>query len=155
MKRVRDNAAGAIGGYWIWKCPETGFVIRHSNFIGCKNEVKKYLRLNNYPIGGNFDEDFEQNLCANGNPNLCEEFVPPTLLQKMSTLAQALYHLRKQWREPLVTAEILQTRQETCKKCNFYGGSTSLFKVACQKCGCAGLKLALTTSRCPASPPKW
>lgn len=153
MRKVRDNSAGAIGGLWIWKHPETGFVVRHSNYAGCRIEVKRFLRANNYPIGGNFEEEFEENLCANGAPNLCEEFIPPTLLEKMSAFAQALYRAGKQWREPMVTADVLQERRDICEACNFYGGSTSILRVACQKCGCTSLKQFLTSSRCPIG--KW
>lgn len=155
MKKVRDNAAGAIGGFWIWKHPETGHIIRHTNYVGCRNEVKAFLRVNNFPITAQFEEEFEANICANGAPNLCEEFTPPSLLQKMSTLGQALVHAAKQWRKPVVDAEELQRRRDICAGCNYYGGSTSLVKVACQKCGCSGLKLALQSSRCPLPEPRW
>lgn len=153
MKKVRDSASGAIGGLWIWKHPETGFVVRHSNFKGCRDQVKIFLRANNFPIGSNFEQEFEENLCANGAPNLCEEFVPPTILEKMSSIGQALYRAAKQWRAPIVTAEVLQERRSICESCNFFGGSTNLLKVACQKCGCAGIKLGLVSEHCPIS--KW
>lgn len=155
MRKVRDSASGAIGGMWVWKHPETGYVIRHSNFKGCRDQVKIFLRANNYPIGSNFDQEFEENLCANGAPNLCEDFVPPTLLEKMSTFAQALYRAGKQWRQPLVDAEELQRRRNICAECSYYGGSTNLLKVACQKCGCSGIKLALASQHCVLNPPRW
>lgn len=161
MKKVRDNSAGAIGGLWIWKHGETGHVIRHSNYIGCMNAVKKFLRANSFPIGSNFEQEFEENLCANGAPNLCEDFIPPTVLQKMSSLAQALYRAAKQWREPVVSAEELQDRREYCvgnetrPRCNFYGGSTSPLKVACARCGCTGLAIFLKSKHCPLPEPKW
>lgn len=155
MKKVRDNASGAIGGYWIWRHSETGHVVRHSNYTGCRNEVRTFLRANNYPIGSNFEQEFEENLCANGAPNLCEEFIPPTLLEKMSTFARALYKAGKQWREPLVTPEVLQERRDICSQCNYFGGSTNLLKVACQRCGCAGISLALASKHCVLPEPKW
>lgn len=159
MKKVRDNAAGAPGGYWVWKHAETGHVVRHSNYEACQKEVKAFLRANHFPIGSNFEQDFEENLCANGAPNLCVDFEPPSVLEKMGALGQALYRAAKQWREPLVSAEELQDRREYCTgnetrpRCNFYNGSTSLLKVACSKCGCSGLKLILRGSSCPAG--KW
>jgi len=155
MKKVRDNASGAIGGFWIWKHPETGHVVRHSNYAGCRNEVKVFLRANSFPITSQFEEEFEQNLCANGAANLCEEFIPPTLLEKATSLGRALYQAAKQWREPLCTAEELESRREICKGCNYFSGSTSLLKVSCQRCGCSGLKIALASSRCPLPEPKW
>lgn len=155
MKKVRDSASGAIGGAWIWKHPETGHVIRHSNFKGCRDQVKIFLRANNYPIGSNFDQEFEENLCANGAPNLCEELIPPTLLEKMTSLGRALYQAGKQWREPLVTPEVLEQRKAICAECNYFGGSSGLLRVACQKCGCSRLALHLASKICPLHPPKW
>ena len=159
MKKVRDNAAGAIGGMWVWKHAETGHIIRHSNYSGCMRLVKSFLRANNYPIGSNFEDDFEQNLCANGAPGLCVDFEPPSVLEKMSSLARALYQTARSWREPLVSAEELQDRRDWCTgneirpRCNFYAGSTSPLKVACVKCGCSSLALFLKSKHCPAG--KW
>jgi hypothetical protein len=155
MRKPIDNSSGPYGGLWVWKCPETGFIIRHGNYPGIRNAVKTYLRANNYPIGSNFDEALDENLCANAAPQTCEDFVPPTFLEKMSSLAQALYHAAKSWREPVVTAELLQERRDICAGCSFYGGSKSLLKVACVKCGCTGLALYLPTKHCPLPQPEW
>lgn len=161
LKKVRDNAAGAIGGWWVWKHTETGHVVRHSNYTGCRNAVKKFLSANNFPIGSNFERDFEENLCANGAPGLCIDWDPPSVLEKLGSLGMALYKAAKQWRAPLVSAEQLQDRRDYCTgnetrpRCNFYAGSTSLLRVSCGKCGCFGLKIALVSEHCPLPEPKW
>lgn len=156
MRKIIDSSRGApVYGLWRWKCPETGLLITHSNFPGIKSAVKKYLVANNFPVTSQFEEQLEENLCENASPNTCTDFEPPTLAEKMSTLAMALWQLRKTWRDPLVSAEELQDRREYCTgnetrpRCEFYSGSTSLLKVACKRCGCAGLKLALKSSVCP------
>lgn len=155
MNKPVDTARGARGGYWIWRCPETGLTIRHSNYPGLRRDVKIYLRANSYPIGSGFDEQFDENVCANAQHGMCENFIPPTLLEKMGSLAKALYQAGKNWRQPLVTPEELQRRRDICMDCSYYGGSTSLLKVACTRCGCGGLKAALIDSHCPLPEPRW
>lgn len=155
MKKIRDNASGAPGGYWPWKCPETKHVLRHGNYSGLRKIVLEYLRANNFPITTNFDDDFEQNICEQ-LPNACIDWEPPTIFEKMNNFAAALYRLAtKDPKKPLVTAEELERRRGICVECNFYGGSTSPLKVSCKSCGCGGLKQYLRTSRCPLNPPKW
>lgn len=155
MKKVRDNSSGPAGGAWRWRDTETGYLITHSNYRGLRHEVIKFLKANNRPIGIAFDEQFEENICANMPPQVCMEFIPPTMLEKMGTLAKALYQVARHAKEPLVSAEELQRRREICADCNFFGHSQSLIKVACRRCGCSGLKLVLTSSQCPLNPPKW
>lgn len=153
MKRVIDTSAGCPGGLWTWVHSETGHPVRHSNYSGIKNAVKVFLKSNSYPISSQFEDELQENLCAHGAR--CEEFTPPTLAQKMSTFGMSLYRAAKQWREPLVDAEELQRRRNICAECSYYGGSTNLLKVACQKCGCSGMKLALASQHCVLNPPKW
>ncbi len=162
MRKIRDNSSGPPpDGLWKWRCPETNLLITHSNYVGLERAVKKYLRSNSFPIGTNWENDFEENVCRNMVPSVCIDFIPPTTLQKMTSLGRALYQAAKSWREPLVTAEELQDRRDWCAgsetrpRCNFYGGSTSPLRVACQRCGCGGLALMLKSKHCPLPEPKW
>jgi hypothetical protein len=155
LKRPIDNARGPAGGFWIWKCPETGLVIKRGNYPGIYNAVKSYKQANHFPITAQFSEELDANLCANAQPQTCEEFTPPTVLEKMGTLARALFMAAKTWRHPLVTADVLQARRDICAACNYYTGSKSLLKVGCTRCGCTGLKLALAASHCAMEPQKW
>ena len=154
MKPI-DDSRGPKGGFWVWKCPETGFLVRHGNYPGIRKAVKDYLRANNYPIGSNFYEELAENLCRQALPGVCEEFIPPTIWEKMSSASQALFQAAKQWRAPVVSAEVLMERRAICSACSYYGGSTSILRVACSKCGCSGLKLFLPGSVCPLPEPKW
>jgi len=155
MKKVRDNAAVPRGGAWIWKHAETGHVLSHPYYNQIKQDVKKFLQANNYPIGSNFEDDFEQNICANADPAMCMEWVPPSIFEKMSTLSQTLLITAQQIRDPLVSAEVVEERQRICESCNFYGGSRAPLKIACRKCGCTGLALYLAAKHCPLENPKW
>lgn len=154
-KKVRDNSSVPPGGMWVYVHPETGIIIQHPYFNVCKGRVKAFLRANNYPVGSNFDEDFEENICSHAAAGVCDDFVPPTLMEKMGTLAQALYRAAISGRAKIVDAEEVQRRRSICEACNYYGGSRSLLKIACQRCGCSGLALYLEVKHCPLSPPKW
>lgn len=153
MRKVADNSAVPPGGHWTWRHSESGYQLRHPYYNELKKQVKVYLRANSFPITGQFDEEFEANLCAHATPASCVDFIPPSLLEKMSMFGQAIARAALTWREPLVTAEVLEQRRAICQECNFYGGSRSLLKVACQRCGCSGLKVMLTSSVCPIT--KW
>ena len=155
MRKVRDISVGPPGGAWLWKCPETGTLLHHQNFIGLRRTVKGYLRDNNFPITGQFEQDFEENVCALLPPQTCEDFTPPSLLEKMTSVGRALFQLAKTASSPLVDAETLSFRRSICQECNYYSGSTSILKVACSRCGCVSLKLALSSQHCPLTPPKW
>lgn len=151
MKKVRDNSAVPRGGTFIY-VHEDGFEQRHPYFNQLKEFVKQYKLANNFPIGLGFDDEYEQNVCAHAADVTCEEFIPPTLLQKMSSLAQALYRSAKSGFK-VVTPEQFQERKQICGQCNFYRGENGLLKIACARCGCAGIKLAAASENCPIN--KW
>jgi hypothetical protein len=154
VKKVRDNTS-VPGIPWKYVCPEDGFALTDIYFNRLKSTVAAYRHANSYPVGLLFNEEYEENLCAQADPKLCLEFVPPSLLEKMSTLGRALVNAALNARHPVVSAEEVERRRQICGECNFFGGSKSVLKVACKVCGCGGLKLFLTTSACPLSQPKW
>lgn len=128
-------------------------MITHSNYNGIRNAVLAFLRANHFPVTAQFSEQLDENLCENGAR--CEEWLPPSAMDKLSTVAKALFRAAKDWRKPLVSAEELERRRSICAECNYYGGSRSLLKVACSRCGCGGLKLSLQSEHCPLPEPKW
>jgi hypothetical protein len=155
MRRVADNSAVPPGGQWTWVHGETGHAISHPYYNELRKRVLAYLRANSFPVTGQFDEEFEANICAHATPASCVDFIPPSLLDKMTMFGRAIAKAALTWREPLVSAEVLEERRTICESCNFYGGSRSLLKVACQKCGCSGLKVLLVSQHCPLPQPKW
>lgn len=154
MKKIRDNAAGAPGGTWLWKCPETNLLVKHTNIQGLRKAVLAYLRANNFPVSSQFEESFEQNICEQ-LPGACIDWSPPSVVDKMTSAGKALWQIVRRGNKLVVTEEVLAYRRQQCEQCNFYGGSTSPIKVACKKCGCSGLKLWLQSSRCPHENPRW
>lgn len=154
MKKAISTSRVPVGGNWTYKNPENGFVIRHPYFNEVKKLAKQHRLANNFPIGLEFDDQFEENVCANAADGSCFEFTPPTLGEKMASLGRALMNAARSGFKT-VNEETLMQRRAICQECNFYGGSSGLFKVACKKCGCSGLKIHLSSSVCPYEPPKW
>jgi len=151
MKKVKDNSAVPRGGTFIYK-HDNGYEQRHPYFDQLKKMVVDYKHANNLPIGLQFDEQFEEELCRNAAASTCEEFLPPSLLEKMSTLAQALYKSARTGFKT-VTAEEFDARLSICGACNFFSGKTGIMAVACAKCGCSAKKLQLASESCPIG--KW
>ncbi len=151
MKKVRDNSAVPRGGTFIYR-HEDGYEQRHSYFSQLKEWVREYKRINNLPIGLQFDDEYEENICSNADPITCEEWYPPGPLQKAQNLAAALVRAAKGGFKA-VSSEILNERLAICANCNFYGGQNGLLKVICKRCGCGGLKAYLKSEKCPIG--KW
>lgn len=155
MRKVRDISAVPKGGTFTYVHEEgtpREFTQRHPYYSQLKQDVRAYKLANNLPVGLLFEEEFESNVCRHAADITCEEFIPPTLLQKMSSLAQAIYRSAKSGFKT-VTPEQFEERRQICGACNFFGGTNGLLKVACKKCGCSGIKLAVLSEHCPIS--KW
>lgn len=152
MKKVRDNSAVPKGGTFIYVHSDNGFEQKHPYFDTLKHQVREYKLTNNFPVGLLFDEEFEQNVCAHAADVTCEDFLPPSLLEKMSSLARAIYRSAKSGFKT-VTPEHFEARKQVCGACNYYRGDNGLLKIACARCGCAGIKLASATEHCPIN--KW
>lgn len=83
--------------------------------------------------------------------------VIPIWLRVLAAIESRLPLLRflremNDWRRAgfaVVSVAELSRRWRTCRTCKHWRG------VGCAKCGCAGVKLALATSRCPLKKPKW
>lgn len=154
MKKAISTSRVPVGGTWTYVNPENGFPIRHPYFVEAKKQAKAHRIANGYPIGLEFDDQFEENVCANAADGTCFEFTPPTLGEKMASLGRALMNAARSGFKT-VSQEVFLERKSICQDCEYYGGSSSIFKVACKKCGCGGLKLSLLKSVCPYEPPKW
>ena len=117
-----------------------------------RREVKKYRTINNYPIGSNFEHDLEQNVCANSDPYNCVDLEDTKLAKKAGRFARAMVNWAKSGFK-LRSQEEVDKVMEICESCYYFGGETGALKIVCKKCGCAGLKLMLSTEKCPIS--KW
>lgn len=154
MKKAISTSRVPVGGNWVYVNPENGFVVKHPYFDTCKRLAKEHRIANNFPIGLEWDDRFEQNVCENAAEGMCVDFTPPSLAEKMASVTRALVNAARRG-VTIVSEEVLLQRRAICQACNYYGGSTKILKVACTRCGCSGLKLHLTSSACPLDPPKW
>lgn len=150
--KIRDTAALPPKA-WIFKNPEDGQILKHVYFSQLQNMVKGYRRANSFPIGSNFQEQFEANLCEN-RPEFCFEFTPPSLITKAGTFAVALGRWAKSGFK-VRSAEEAEAVLNICRACPHYAGETGLLKVACRVCGCSRKKVFLASEHCPDNPPRW
>lgn len=154
MKKPISTSRVPVGGNWTYVNPENGFVIKHPYLDECKRLAKEHRIANNFPIGLEFDDQFEDNVCQNAAAGTCADYTPPTLAEKLASVTKALFNAARRGLKTVTEAELLR-RRSICQDCGFYGGSTKPLKVTCKKCGCSGLKLHLQTSVCPLTPPRW
>lgn len=152
MKKVLDNTS-VPKNPWRYVNVEDSHAIEDVYFNRLLGKVKEYRHANNYPIGGQFDEQFEENICANSkNEQRCTEFTPPTLLQRASTFSMALWHFARSG-FAVASEEEVARRMSICEQCNQFNGWRSVIHASCKACGCSKLKLAIQDVHCPLS--KW
>lgn len=163
MKELLNPDQTPPGG-WRWKHPETGQVIHAANPHGLFGAVRQFLGNNGFPIPldinqriiSDLDDAIQKDMTERGLPAyaLVRDTEPPSLAARIAQFG----HSMKQWMAdgvPVVSQEEFDRRLVSCHTCQYWGGSSAFGYAACGKCGCSGLKLFLSTSRCPATPPRW
>lgn len=150
MLKIRDTSS-VPSRPWRYTCPEDNQSFSDVYFLKLLNKAKAYRRANNFPVGSAFNEEFEANLCAN-TPDLCFDFVPPSMIAKAGKLAVALSRWAKSGFKVRSEAECEAILQQ-CRQCNHYAGENGVLRVACRLCGCSRKKVAMRTEVCPAG--KW
>ena len=152
MKKVIDTARNPPDGHWIYVCPEDKYRVTALSYNATKSKAFNYRKINNYPIGSNWDTDFEQNICENMSPGVCTDWIPPTLAEKMDNLTLSLLNYARSGFK-VTEPDKATARLDICIECNYYSGQRGLLKIMCRKCGCSGLKLFMDSSICPLK--KW
>lgn len=152
MRKILDTATVPPGGYFFYRDPDSGITIRHPYYLELKKRAKAHRIINDYPLGTNWNDDFDTNVAENTTSAKSVDYKPPTLLEKMSMVSQALYRFAVSGMK-VVTDEVFQQRKAICEGCGFYGGENGVLGVACKACGCSKLKLFMAGSVCPKG--KW
>lgn len=152
MNRVIDNSKVPPGGTWTYVHAENGYVQQHPYLHQLRQNVKKYRQINNFPVGSEFNAEFEDNVCKRSAYGVCADFIPPSMMEKASSLTKALTRWAMSGFKVRKEDEVERIRA-ICKYCTFYGGENGLLKVICKKCGCSNLKLWVQDSHCPIN--KW
>lgn len=152
MKKVLNNSVVPPGGGWTYINPEDNHHLTHPYFNVLYSKAIAYRKTNNYPVGLQFEDEFDNNVCNQAAPNVCIEYAPPTLGERLSTLTQALIQNARSGFKVVDETEY-HRRLAICEVCNFFTGTKGLLKIMCKSCGCAGLKVSLSKSSCPIN--KW
>lgn len=98
-----------------------------------------------------------------GSPNQPRPATAPTPAPESPSLVTKLTRARHElgrWLKagaPLAPRAIRRQRLAICRSCPYYAPTGNLGLGECQApgCGCTRTKLALATSTCPLTPPKW
>lgn len=152
MRKILNTSDVPPGGYFFYRDPESGILLQHPYYFELKKRAKAHRIINDYPVGTNWNDDFDTNVAENTPTATSVDYKPPTLLEKMSMVSQSLYRFAVSGMK-VVTDAVWQQRKDICEACAFYGGDNGVLRIACKKCGCAGVKLHLASERCPIS--KW
>ena len=151
MKRWRTPEVVPFGGLWRWKHPETGAEIWAVNGFQLLDKARQYCRVNNLPIGVNFDQRIIDDVCAQ-LPDICVDNEPPSLAERAASFMRSA----TQWASngfKCVSHEDYEKRLETCRGCERWSGEALFGLGRCGKCGCSGVKLYMDTEKCPLN--KW
>lgn len=113
-------------GNFRYKEPETGEWIEGTQWQQLIDRVKAHRKANNIPIGMNFEEMIEHQVCQNVDPQYCvqEGYGNNPLSTKPTTYSQMVQGtaILAQWflegRERVDDAEV-DRRSEACVRCNF------------------------------------
>lgn len=154
MKQIRDTTLVRLQPPFLFVNPEDGYRISNGRYDLLKRDAKIYRQANNYPIGSEWDSQFDDIVCSNCPAEYCDPFIPPTMLEKATKLTQSLY----QWALsgfPVRTEAEVEAILSTCRSCPHYDGENGFLRVVCKLCGCTKKKLYLRTEECPDTPPRW
>lgn len=152
MRKILDTATVPPGGYFVYIDKDSGHRIAHPYYTELKKRAKSHRAANEYPIGSNWNDEFDTNVAENTPTAHSVEYKPPTIVERMSSAGKALYKAALSGFK-VVTDEVFMQRKAECESCAFYGGETGVLRIACKKCGCSGIKLHWPSERCPIG--KW
>lgn len=151
---IKSKGVVPPGGY-VYIDPDSKQVFKHPHFNQLEIFAKKHRRANDFPIGANWSEQFEENVCRNSPAADCGESEPlPPLVVRASKLAKALTKWAVEGFK-VTSEEEYNQRIAICEQCEYFTGSKNILSVSCRKCGCSGLKPWLKSGgkSCPLN--KW
>lgn len=133
-------------GGWIYRDPESDFVIKHNNLESLFNMATRHRSANGRELS---EQEFLDNVCAHSRAG-CADGNPPGLIAQAQNLIKEV----GRWAADgfgFVSDAVLAQRRLICEGCEHWKGERggSLHQMRCAKCGCRGIKLKLPTSKCP------
>ncbi len=158
------NTGTVYGNGWRYLDPETGVIITHPYIDQVRGQAHRHRRINNLPIGTDWEAQLDDNLCENTPGAPCED--NDNGLKKATVIAKRFAGAMLNWARSgfkLVDDATLAARRLTCEgddtpdhpRCDQWHNSNRYFGFGrCGKCGCfGGLKTPLKTEKCPLG--KW
>lgn len=150
--KPKNPDAPAKGMLWHYVNAEDGHKISTLHYDTLKKKVRDYRRLNQYPVGSNFDSDFDANICSHADSNDCYDDTVPPLTKRAVKFAKAMVNWATSGFKTRSKEEVDRI-MDICEGCEYFSGENSPFKVGCKKCGCSSKKVYLATESCPVN--KW
>lgn len=139
MQRLRTHNETPTGGF-RYRHAETGHVTEHVARSEWIMAAKAYRRLNNFPIGLNFEKEMEDQLCQTLPPGWCDQEVEPGFWARAAgSLAMTLESVKDGTRVLAawmasgarhVSKEEANLRARTCLTCHFNANLSD-----CASCG--------------------
>ena len=151
MKSFKDPNVVPPGGGWFWTHPETKDRIRGGSAEQLIFNAREYCRTNHLPIGLGFEQNIINSVCEE-LPDICQDTEPPSTVDLARQFARSVLKWTCSGFQ-CVTSEQYQERLNTCLGCDRWNGEAMFGLGRCGKCGCSGVKLYMTTEKCPLD--KW
>lgn len=142
------NPGEVPAGGFVYRDPQTEFVIKHNNLESLFNMAMRHREANHLAFSA---EEFTSVVCASTKGIGCSTGETPSRLSQAKNLARDMGNWAKSGFS-MARADVLESRRAICENCEHWGGVKGgpLIKGRCRLCGCRGVKLALATSVCPA-----
>lgn len=113
------------GGNWVYVDPDSGYSFRHPYLSNVKSNARQHRKVSNFPIGGNWDEEFLQNVCTHTPGNPCDD-TNPNKIDTNATLTlgdivrgtEVILAL-KVFGTPLVELDEAKRRAAICVQCPY------------------------------------
>lgn len=151
-------------GGWRWTDPTTGHVMSGKTPEELFSVVRTFFLRNAREIPENLEETILLDMDRAVQADMQAKGLPPYPLVRtgkgptvVEMTARFLYEAAK-WSltgARVVTQGQYQQRLASCRGCGYWQGESAFGFGRCGKCGCAGLKLWMATSKCPLNPPRW
>lgn len=115
------------GGGWRYQQHETGHWIHSPSWEELIKDVAKYRKLNNFPIGAQFEQEIREQLCSFLPPEFCKHTDPsakhfqvsPLTLHEAKETASMLVTWFTKYRRRKVEPSQATARAAKCVRCPF------------------------------------
>jgi|TARA_Y100000289_G_C3929123_1_gene155331 hypothetical protein len=103
---------------WMYNIALTNVTIKSSSYNELVNEVKLNLKINNFDIPDNLEEDIQHQICQNSPNTYCKNSTS-LVYRPMDVYngTSAFVHMMRKGKKSFVNIEKAEERAEICSKC--------------------------------------